>query len=69
MEKSVITEKAIEAARAVNRLLTLSSSANEALLEVIQDCFLLPEDDPVDGSEIGSVEGGELQMIWKVCVQ
>lgn len=37
MEKIVVTEKALEAARAVNRLLTLSSSDNEALLEVIQD--------------------------------
>ena len=54
MEKSVVTDKAIEAARAVNRLLCLSSSDNEALLEVTQDCFLLPEDNPVDDSEVDS---------------
>ena len=56
MEKSAATEKAIEAARAVNRLLSLSSSDNEALLEVIQDYFLLPEDDPVDDGEVDSDE-------------
>ena len=54
MEKIVVTEKTIEAARAVNRLLSLSSSDNEALLEVIQDYFLLPEDDPVDDSDVDS---------------
>ena len=54
MEKIVVTEKAIEVARAVNRLLSLSSSDNEALLEVIQDYFLLPEDDPVDDSDVDS---------------
>ena len=52
MEKSVGTDKAIEAARAVNRLLSLSSSDNEALLEVTQDRFLLPEDNPVDDREV-----------------
>lgn len=56
MEKSAATEKAIEAAKAVNRLLSLSSNDNEALLEVIQDYFLLPEDDPVDDSEVDSDE-------------
>ena len=43
-----MTDKAIQAGRIVSRLLSLSSSDNEALLEVIQECFLLPEDDPVD---------------------
>ena len=61
MEKSVVIEKAIEAARAVNRLLSLSGSDNEALLEVIQYCFLLPEDDPVDDSEVDS--DGEWRVI------
>ena len=56
MEKSAATEKVIEAARAVNRLLNLSSSDNEALLKVLQDYFLLPEDDPVDDSEVDSDE-------------
>ena len=45
--------KAIEAAKAVN-------IDNVALLEVIQDCFLLLEDDPVDDSEVESA--GE----WRV---
>ena len=56
MEKSEATEKAIEAARAANKLLRLCSSDNEVLLEVIQDYFLLPEDDPVDDSEVDSDE-------------
>ena len=60
MEKSVVTDKAIEAARAVNRLLCLSSSDNEALLEVTQDCFLLPEDNPVDDSEV------DIDGTWRV---
>ena len=53
MEKSVVTDKAIEEAIAMNTLVSLSSSENEALLEVIQDC-LLREDDPVDDSEVDS---------------
>ena len=71
MEKSVVADKAIEAARAVNTLLCLSSRDNEALLEVTQDCFFLPEDNPVDDSEsrLTVMESGELQMIWKVRTQ
>ena len=41
----VVIDKAMEATRAVNRLLSSSSSGIEALLEVIQDCFLLPKVD------------------------
>ena len=38
----------------MNRLLSLSNSDNEALWKVIQDCFLLPDDDSVDDSEVES---------------
>ena len=35
--------KALEAAKAVNSLMNFSSKDSEALVEVIQDYFLLPE--------------------------
>ena len=40
IEKGVVTDKAIEAGRAVIRLLSLSTSDNEALLEITQYRFL-----------------------------
>ena len=38
-------QKALEAAKAVNSLLQFSSKDNKALLEVMQDYFLQPEDE------------------------
>ena len=54
--------KAIEAARAVNSLLGLSSRDQEALISVVQDYFTSPDeetaDSDLDGSDDSDTEQG-----------
>ena len=43
-----MADRASETAKTINKLMNISSADNEALLEVIQDYFLLPEEEEED---------------------
>ena len=61
--------KAIEAAKAVNSLLGLSSSDQEALLSVVEDYFTSPDeetqDSDWDGSDDSDTEQGTVDLTQK----
>ena len=54
-------EKAIEAAKAVNTLISLNERVNEALMDIIHEYFQLPDCDNEDLDEIISDSDSELE--------